>query len=54
MPPDDNVRIRHMVDAAATALRFVEGKDRFALDQDEMLVLALTKLVEIVGERRSR
>ena len=50
MPPDDEVRIRHMVDAAATALRFVEGKDRFALDQDEMLVLALTKLVEIVGE----
>lgn len=39
-----------MVDAAATALRFVEGRDRSALDQDEMPVLALTKLVEIVGE----
>lgn len=50
MPPDDDVRIRHMVDAVTTALRFVSGKDRSALDLDEMLALALTKLVEIVGE----
>ncbi|HMJ74814.1 MAG TPA: HepT-like ribonuclease domain-containing protein [Iamia sp.] len=39
-----------MADAVATALRFVDGRDRAALDDDEMLVLALTKLVEIVGE----
>lgn len=39
-----------MVDAMSTALRFVEGKGRPDLDDDEMLVLALTKLVEIVGE----
>lgn len=50
MRPDDEVRIRHMVDAVETALRFTEGKDRQDLDGDEMLVLALTKLVEIVGE----
>lgn len=50
MPPDDDVRIRHMVDAVTTALRFVDGKNRAALDDDEMLVLALTKLIEIVGE----
>lgn len=49
MPPDD-VRIRHMVDAVETALRFVGGKTRADLDGDDMLVLALTKLVEILGE----
>lgn len=50
MPPEDDVRIRHMVDAVRTALRFVDGRVRTDLDDDEMLVLALTKLVEIVGE----
>ncbi len=50
MPLEDEVRIRHMVDAVTTALRFVDGKDRNDLDEDEMVVLALTKLVEIVGE----
>ncbi len=50
MPPDDEIRIRHMVDAVETALRFVASKERSDLDSDEMLVLALTKLVEIVGE----
>lgn len=39
-----------MVDAVTTALRFVDGRSRSDLDEDEMLVLALTKLVEIVGE----
>ncbi len=50
MPPDDDVRNRHLVDAAETALRFVEGRTRSDLEADEMLRLALTKLVEIVGE----
>ncbi len=50
MPPDDDVRMRHVRDATATAARFVEGKNRTSLDDDEMLVLALTKLVEIIGE----
>lgn len=49
MQPDE-VRIRHMVDAASTAIRFVAGRTRDDLDTDEMLRLALTKLVEIVGE----
>ena len=50
MPPDDDVRVRHMIDAITTALRFVEGRTRSDLDDDEMRVLALTKLIEIVGE----
>ena len=50
MPPEDQVRIQHLIDAASTALRFVEHRSRSDLDDDEMLMLALTKLVEIVGE----
>jgi len=50
MQPEDEVRLRHLVDAATTAVGFVEGRDRRDLDGDEMLRLALTKLVEIVGE----
>ncbi len=50
MPPDDDVRLRHLFESAETAIRFVEGRSRADLDHDEMLRLALTKLVEIVGE----
>jgi len=50
MQPEDEVRIRHLVDAVSTAQQFVEGRERADLDADEMLRLALTKLVEIVGE----
>ena len=50
MQPDDEVRIRHLIDAASTAAQFVGDRDRADLDTDEMLRLALTKLVEIVGE----
>ncbi len=50
MPPDDDVRLRHLVEAAETAIRFVEGREPADLESDYMLRLALTKLVEIVGE----
>jgi uncharacterized protein with HEPN domain len=50
MPPDDDVRLRHLIDAAETAIRFTSARHRADLDTDEMLTLALTKLVEIVGE----
>lgn len=50
MQPDDEVRLRHLIDAARTATEFVDGRERGDLERDEMLRLALTKLVEIVGE----
>ncbi len=49
LPPDE-VRLRHIRDAAETAGRFIADRDRADLETDEMLRLALTKLVEIVGE----
>jgi uncharacterized protein with HEPN domain len=50
MPPDDEARLHHLIDAAEKAVSLVEGKKREVLDEDEVLRLALTKLVEIVGE----
>ena len=54
MPPDDHVRLRHMLDAAREASSFVLGKQRRALDDDRQLTLSLVKLIEIVGEAASR
>jgi uncharacterized protein with HEPN domain len=47
---DDDVRLQHMLDAARQALAFVKGRSRVDLDRDEQLALALTRLVEIIGE----
>lgn len=46
----DTVRLRHINDAAATIARFIAGRGRGDIEQDEMLRLALIKLVEIIGE----
>jgi uncharacterized protein with HEPN domain len=50
MRPDDRTRLAHLVDAAAKAVAYAESRTRSDLDNDELLKLALTKLVEIVGE----
>ena len=50
MPPPDEAWLRNMVEAAQKAIAFCEGRTREDLNSDEMLRLALTKLVEIVGE----
>ncbi len=49
MPPDE-VRLRHMFDAARKAVEFARGRSRSDLDADEQLALALVRLLEIVGE----
>ena len=50
MRPDDQVRLNHLRDAARTALRFTQDRTRSDIEHDEMLRLALTKLIEIIGE----
>ena len=47
---DPIVRIRHMRDHARKAVRMARDRTREDLDRDEMLRLALTHLVEVVGE----
>lgn len=50
MPPEDDARLWHLVEAAEKAVAYSRDKERAWLDEDELLRLALTKLVEIVGE----
>ena len=50
MQVKDIVRIGHMVDAAETALTFIEGRRRADLETDTMLRFAVVRAIEIVGE----
>ena len=50
MSKDDSVRLRHMLDAARQAMIFAKGKNRADLDADLMLVFAMVKAIEIIGE----
>jgi len=43
-----------MLDAAAKAVSFIADKNRFDLETDEKLTLALVRLVEVVGEAASK
>lgn len=54
MKPEDLIRIRHMMDALREAMSFIEEKSRQDLETNRMLVLALIKDVEIIGEAASR
>jgi uncharacterized protein with HEPN domain len=51
---DDSMRLRHMLDHAREAVHFASGKTRADLDQDRLLALALTRLLEIIGEASAR
>jgi uncharacterized protein with HEPN domain len=43
-----------MIEAAETACQFVSGRRRDDLDTDQMLVFALVRAIEIVGEAASK
>jgi len=51
---DPLVALRHMLDHAREAFDLAQGRSRDDLDSDRLLQLALTRLVEIVGEAASR
>lgn len=46
----DRVRLQHMLDAARRAVQLMDGRTRADLDREDVLFLALTRLVEIIGE----
>ena len=51
---DDMVFAGHMLDTARRALAKVRGKERADFDADENLRLALTHLLQIIGEAARR
>lgn len=50
----DAERLRHMRDHAVEAFELIRGRSRTDLDHDRVLVLALTRLMEIVGGAANR
>jgi len=54
MNESDVIRLRHMLDAAREALSFIAGRSTEDLSRDRMLLLALVKEIEIIGEAASR
>jgi uncharacterized protein with HEPN domain len=50
MLKDDQIRLRHMLDAARKALSFVQDRSRENLESNEMLALAVIRLLEVMGE----
>ena len=47
---DDRVRLRHMLDHAEEAAEMARARSRKDLETDRQFCLALTHLVEIIGE----
>jgi uncharacterized protein with HEPN domain len=54
MQPHDNIRLRHMLEAAKEAVEFATGNSRKDLDVDRKLSLAIIKSIEIIGEAASK
>ncbi len=50
MPKDDWVYVGHMLDMGLQARAILSGKDRADYDQEIVLRLALTHLVQVIGE----
>ena len=50
MSPTDQVRLRHMLEAAQKVQQFTRNSTRKDLDTDEKLSLAIVRLLEICGE----
>ncbi|MCH8829761.1 MAG: DUF86 domain-containing protein [Planctomycetes bacterium] len=50
MTPNDEDRLRDMVLYCEKALRFVAGRQRQDVEADEILCLALVRVLEIIGE----
>ena len=53
-PHDDGLSLGHMLNHAREAVAMAAGRTREDLATDRMLELALTRLVEIIGEAATR
>jgi len=51
---DDEIKLKHILEYSEKASKMTTGKQKDDLLNDEMLCLALTRALEIVGEAASR
>ena len=54
MRNEDLTRLRHMIQSAEAALRVVGGRTRPDLETNEMLLFAVVRAVEVLGEAASK
>jgi uncharacterized protein with HEPN domain len=54
MNEQDDIRLRHMLDAAHEVVAFAQGHTRKDLDDNQMLVRALSMSIGIIGEAASK
>ena len=50
----DIARIAHILEAAQDLKSFIQGKDRSSLDSEKMLLYAVIRAIEIIGEASSQ
>jgi uncharacterized protein with HEPN domain len=54
IPLTDDNRLKHMLDAALEAIAFANGIDRASLGNNRLVILAIVKDIEIIGEAASK
>jgi len=54
MQAEDRIRLLHMIEGMEAALGFVAGRQRTDLDSDSMLLFALVRAIEVVGEAAAK
>jgi uncharacterized protein with HEPN domain len=54
MLAEDRVRLRHMVEAAESAVQIVAGRQRTDLDEDCTPLFAEVRAIEVLGEAASQ
>jgi uncharacterized protein with HEPN domain len=54
MRNDDRIRILHMIEATESVEQFAAGRKRGDLDTDKMLLFAILRAIEVMGEAASK
>jgi len=54
MREDDRVRVEHMIDAAESVAEFISGRQPADMNTDRMLLFAVVRAIEVVGEAAGR
>ncbi len=54
MESKDLARLKHMLDSTGAILTFAKGKRRTSLDRDRLLLSAVLRELEIIGEAANR
>ena len=54
MRADDRVRVLHMIEACESVQRFIQGRRRLDFESDQMLLFAVVRAVEVLGEAASK